>query len=210
MNALHAVLWDVELPTQEGSDPGPARDRRANLQDAVGAWVRRVRMEQGISVRALAERAGVSTSFISQIENAIVSPSIASLERICDALGATVAECLSAAGESEAGLIVRSTGRREVSSSWSRAQVEALAAVRSGRLEPLLITLDPGGQSAEQPSAHATDEFVFVLLGRPTLTLGPQRHELRASDAVTIRACEKRRWENRTESVVKILCVSAR
>jgi uncharacterized cupin superfamily protein len=49
-----------------------------------------------------------------------------------------------------------------------------------------------------------------VLEGQPTLTLGPEEHVLRPGDAVTIRARELRRWENRTPAVVRVLVVSVR
>jgi XRE family transcriptional regulator, regulator of sulfur utilization len=185
--------------------------RRARVleQTAVGTWVRRLRTEQGEALRSLAARAGLSMSFVSQVENGVVSPSVASLEKICHALGATLADCFAAASEAEGGLIVRRTERVQISAAWSQAQVEALAPATGSRLGPLLVTLDPGGSSTHEPCHHSAEEFIFVLMGRPTLTLGPEEHELNASDAVTIRARERRRWENRTSSVVKILCVSA-
>jgi uncharacterized cupin superfamily protein len=49
-----------------------------------------------------------------------------------------------------------------------------------------------------------------VIAGRPTLTLGPDERVLGPGDAVTIRARELRRWENRGASVVRLLVVSVR
>jgi uncharacterized cupin superfamily protein len=78
------------------------------------------------------------------------------------------------------------------------------------RLEPVLITLQPGGRSAKHPAAHTAEEFAYVIAGGPTLTLGPEEHVLLAGDAVTIRPQELRRWENRGTVVARILIVSAR
>lgn len=163
-----------------------------------------------MSLRSLAARTDFSPSFISQVENGLVSPSIASMEKICTALGVSLGEFFAAAGEGEQELIVRPSKRLQMSSTWSQAQIEALGPMTGSRLEPLLVTLAPGGRSAKHPYAHATEEFAFVLVGRPTLTLGPTEHELHAGDSVTIRARELRRWENRTESPVKILTVTMR
>jgi XRE family transcriptional regulator, regulator of sulfur utilization len=183
---------------------------RVLKQHAVGAWVRRLRMEQTISLRSLAARTDFSPSFISQLENGMVSPSIASMEKICNALGVTLGEFFAAASEGDGGMIVRPTSRLRMSSSWSQAQIEALGPMTGCRLEPLLISLEPGGRSAKHPYPHSSEEFAFVLAGRPTLTLGPEEHELRAGDSVTIRPRELRRWENRSKSPVKILTVSLR
>ena len=65
------------------------------------------------------------------------------------------------------------------------------------RREPVLISLEGGGWSEKHPYAHNSEEFAFVLEGEPTLTLGPEEHLLAPGDAVTIRAQELRRRENR-------------
>jgi transcriptional regulator with XRE-family HTH domain len=176
----------------------------------VGAWVRQLRTERRISLRALASRTDFSPSFISQVENGVVSPSIASMEKIARALGVTLGEFFAAAAEGEGGLIVRAGDRLQMSSQWSQGRVEALAPMTGRRLEPVLITLDPGGRSGKHPYAHSPEEFAYVLEGEPTLTLGPEEHVLRPGDAVTIRAQELRRWENRGAAVVRVLVVSAR
>jgi XRE family transcriptional regulator, regulator of sulfur utilization len=162
-----------------------------------------------MSLRSLATRTDVSVSFLSQVENGIVSPSIASMERICHALGATLAECFAAASEAEGGLIVRRSERVAMAHAWSCAHVEALSPATGSRLAPRLVTLDPGGRSAPDLHTQEAEEFAFVLSGLATLIMGGEEHELYPSDAVTLRARELRRWENRSSSVVKILCVSA-
>jgi quercetin dioxygenase-like cupin family protein len=163
-----------------------------------------------MSLRALAARTDFSPSFMSQVENGVVSPSIASMGKIANALGVTLGEFFAAAAEGEGGLIVRVADRLQLPSLWSQGRIEALAPSTGRRLEPVLITLDPGGRSGKHPHAHDTEEFAFVLTGEPTLTLGPEEHALRPGDAVTIRAQELRRWENKGKTIVRVLVVSTR
>jgi len=163
-----------------------------------------------MTLRALAARTDFSPSFMSQVENGTVSPSIASMEKIANALGVSLGEFFEAAAQGEGGLIVRLTDRPQIPSLWSQGKIEALAPMTGRRLEPVLISLDPGGRSGKHPYAHDTEEFAFVLAGTPTLTLGPEEHVLRTGDAVTIRAQELRRWENKGKRVVRVLIVSAR
>jgi transcriptional regulator with XRE-family HTH domain len=179
-------------------------------QHAVGAWVRRLREDQRISLRALAARTDFSPSFISQVENGLVSPSIASMEKIAGALGVTLSEFFAAAAQGEAGLIVRIADRMHLSSQWSRGRVEALGPGQGRRFDTVVITLEPGGRSGKHPHAHHAEEFAYVLAGEAMLTLGPEEHRLAAGDAVTIRAQELRRWENRSNAVLQILVVSVR
>ncbi len=178
-----------------GSSPGRA----------LGAWIQRVRSAQALSVRALAARAGVSPSFVSQIENDVVSPSIASMERISSALGVTLGQYFAEAAGDAAHVIVRPADRVAIPHSWRGTRMESLAPRGGTHLQPLVIRLEAGGRSAERPHLGAVEEFVFVLSGRPTLAVGGKDYELRPSDAVTLPARELRRWENRTDSAAKIL-----
>jgi quercetin dioxygenase-like cupin family protein len=179
-------------------------------QEVVGAWVRKLRTEQFLSLRTLARRTDFSPSFISQVENGVVSPSIASMEKIAHALGVSLGEFFAAAATGTGAQIVRVSERLQMSSEWSDAYIEALGPFSGQQLEPVLITLKPGGRSAKHPVTHGNEEFAYVVAGQPTLTLGPEEHELRPGDAVTIRARELRRWENRSKTPVRILVVASR
>ena len=58
----------------------------------VGANIKRLRDEQGISQEELADRAGVHRTFISQIERAVKNPTIQSLDKVAKGLGVPLTE----------------------------------------------------------------------------------------------------------------------
>ena len=58
----------------------------------VGAKVKRLRMEQGLSQEELAERAGLHRTFISQVERAVKNVTLVSLERVASGLGVALKE----------------------------------------------------------------------------------------------------------------------
>ena len=128
-------------------------------QEAVGACVRQLRTEQRMSLRTLASRTDFSPSFISQVENGVVSPSIASMQKIAKVLGVSLGEFFAAAAGGEAALIVRAADRLRMTSQWSQARVDGLAPITGRRLEPILITLDPGGRTGKHPYASDGEEF---------------------------------------------------
>lgn len=180
-------------------------------QQVVGERVRRLRLAAKISLRKLAAQTDFSPSFISQVENGLVSPSIASMEKIARALGVTLGEFFSAAAEGDEVLIVRATDRTQASSLWSHAQIEPLAPLTPSRkLEPVLITLEPGGRSSNHPVSPGQDEFAYVIEGQLVLMLGPEEHPMGPGDAVTIRPQELRKWENRGTAPARFLVVAAR
>ena len=176
-------------------------------QQEVGAHVRKLRLESRLSLRALAARTDFSPSFISQLENGRVSPSIHSMEKIATALGASLSVFFAAIGAGEGGLVLRRKERGHLPSQWSKADVESLSRGSNRRLDPLLITLHPGGRSGKHPVAHRQEEFALILKGRAVLRLGPDEFQLAAGDSVTLVPGELRLWLNEGRKVTEILIV---
>ncbi len=178
----------------------------------IGEHVRRLRLKHHLSVRTFAAQTGFSPSFISQLENGLVSPSLGSLQKIAEALGVTLGDFFAAtASSAEESLVIRHSGRRRLDSTWTDAHLEALGPMtRSHRLEPVLAVFGPGGKSGKHVHSQPHEEFAFVLRGRVILTLSDEDSELGAGDAVTLPAHAPHRWQNHGKEPVEILLVSSR
>lgn len=178
----------------------------------IGEIIRRLRLKRHVSVRTFAAQTGFSPSFISQLENGLVSPSLGSLQKIAETLGVTLGDFFAAtAAASDESLIVRQSERQRLDSTWTDAHLEALGPMaRSRRLQSVIAIFGPGGRSGKHVHAHSREEFAFVLSGRVTLTLSDEDSELSAGDAVTIPAHAPHRWANNADQPVEILIVSSR
>lgn len=177
----------------------------------LGLHIRRLRSDRRISVRAFAAITGFSPSFISQLENGQVSPSLGSLHKIAEALGVTLGEFFAAAETEEETLIVHPEDRRRMDSTWTDAHIEALGPMSHGQsMEAVLAIFGPGGKSGKHTHTQSHEEFAFVIKGRITLTLADEENHLTAGDAVTLPARAPRLWENRSDAVAEILMVSSR
>lgn len=89
-----------------GKSMTPHRTTSKPGESSLGAWIRGVRTGQGISQRALADRAGLSRSYLCDIERGRgTRPSVESLDKIATALGASRLELLRAAGILETRLV---------------------------------------------------------------------------------------------------------
>jgi transcriptional regulator with XRE-family HTH domain len=177
----------------------------------IGEHIRQLRIKRHVSVRAFAAQTGFSASFISQLENGQVSPSLGSLHKIAEALGVTLGEFFAASAEGEEALVVRPADRSRLDSTWTDAHLEALGSmVKSRRLEPVLVILGPGGRSGKHLHSHSREDFAFIVSGHVVLTLGDEEHDLAPGDAVTLPAQSPHRWENRSGEGVEILIVSSR
>lgn len=178
----------------------------------IGEHIRKLRLKRHVSMRAFAAQTGFSPSFISQLENGLVSPSLGSLQKIAEALDVTLGDFFAAAAaNADEELVVREPERRRLDSTWTDAHLEALGPMsRSRRLEAVVAIFGPGGRSGKHLHSNPHEEFAFVLAGEVTLTLGDEEHALVQGDAVTLPAHAPRRWENRGEQAAEILMVAAR
>jgi len=175
---------------------------------SIGPAVRRLREARGLTVRAVAERAGFSASFLSQVENAQASPSISSMERIASALDVTLGEFFQAASQENPTTVVQANARHTIHSHWSKAQIESLASGEPNGLHPMLITLTPGGTSGKHPYPAPVEEFAFVLTGSVILATERGEEVLHEGDAAMIRASVMRKWHNVTSESAQILIVA--
>lgn len=174
----------------------------------LGETLKKLRESSGISVRTLAARAGFSASFISQVENDQASPSIASLERIASALGVGLVEFFDDTS-STAPSVVHPAERRNLTSVWSRASIEALSDAGSA-INAVMITIAPGGRSSSEPHSHKGDEFAIVFDGEITLTLGGATMSLRRGDAISFSSATAHRWQNEGTAPAQLLIASTR
>jgi mannose-6-phosphate isomerase-like protein (cupin superfamily) len=136
-----------------------------------------------VTLRQLAEQAGVTESFLSQVEREVTSPSIASVQRIARALDLGIAE-LFADGEPRS-RIVRRTERRRISYPGLHSVDEFLTAGSSARLQVILSTVQPGGGTGDEPYSHESDEEVVVVVsGSLELWVADEHHLLEEGDAI--------------------------
>jgi transcriptional regulator with XRE-family HTH domain len=77
------------------------------VETDLGARVRTLRRERGLTLKGLGKKAGLSHPFLSQVERGLARPSIGSVERIAAALDVSVARLWSPSRVGEAVQIVR-------------------------------------------------------------------------------------------------------
>ena len=170
----------------------------------LGARIRALRLARGETLRRLAADAGVTESFLSQVERGVASPSIASVQRIARALGQSIAELFAA--DERAGIVVRARDRRRVVYQGLGAIDEFLTRATDGRLQVILSTIEPGGGTGDEAYTHESDEEVVVVLeGSLDLWVGPEHFRLEAGDAVTHSSRLPHRNTNPGPGVARVL-----
>jgi transcriptional regulator with XRE-family HTH domain len=176
----------------------------------VGERIRQLRLGLGLSVRTLAAKTGVSPSLISQVEHGHVTPSIGSLERVAMALEVSLGTFF-ADPEPNPAQPVRVNARQKLTSTWSWVSIEALRPMKgAGMLEPILLSMAPGGRSGTFLTVGAGEKFALVLDGEVTLRLGDEEHGLRPGDAITFAAAMPHQLENTGAEPACVVIVTVR
>jgi quercetin dioxygenase-like cupin family protein len=138
------------------------------------------------------------------------SPSLASLQRICDALDVDLPDLLRDPKRGRAAPVVRKADRASVRSEWSRASAESLLPNGGDdHFTALLLTIDPGGRTGTLPVRRGVRELAYCIRGKVELTLGKERHQLSAGDSVVIERANAS-WENRGRGRAEVLVISTR
>jgi transcriptional regulator with XRE-family HTH domain len=178
----------------------------AELQ--LGPRIRALRQARNVTLRELAARAGVTESFLSQVEREVTSPSIASVQRIAHALDLAIAELFTE--EAPRGRVVRRAERRRIVYPGLRAVDEFLTAGLSGRFQVILSTIDPGGGTGDEPYAHDSDEeVVIVLSGQLELWVAEEHYLLDEGDSIAYSSRLPHRNVNSSDGVAIVLfCVT--
>jgi transcriptional regulator with XRE-family HTH domain len=174
----------------------------------LGARIRALRLARGLTLRRLAADAGVTESFLSQVERGVASPSIASVQRIARALGQSIAELFAA--DERAGSVVRAAERRRVVYQGLGAIDEFLTRSTDGKLQVILSTIEPGGGTGDEAYTHDSDEEVVIVLeGALDLWVGQEHYRLEAGDAVTHASRIPHRNTNPGPGVARVLfCIT--
>jgi transcriptional regulator with XRE-family HTH domain len=154
-----------------------------NEERELGARIRALREEKGLSLRPVAEHAGVSESFLSQVERGVASPSVASLRRVAEALGESVGALFDGPGGE--GKLVRVRDRRRLVHPLRHWEDVLLTPQESRRLQVILSSIEEGAGSGEEPYSHDSDEeCVVVLKGQLEFWVGEEHFRLSEGDAL--------------------------
>jgi len=175
------------------------------LRRSLGARVRAVRAERGLSTRALAAATGVSPGFVSQLENGHVMPSVGTLVAFARELGIHVGDLFDVPTPAHG--VVRHADR--VSYEANPGVVDEVVSLDgSERLEVVIGHIAPGAGSGDELYTHGADvEVVLVTRGSIDVFLGDETVTLRAGDALTFAGDVPHGYANRSDQPCELVWV---
>ncbi len=158
----------------------------------LGKKIREIRLKRGLTLQEVSELTGLSKATLSQIENQVTIPPIATLLKISRALGQHIADFFQdETPVTDRISVVRAEERQE---SINRMQVEARRIgyryeslahhLADKKMEPFIVEIEPREESAAIFYNHKGEEFLFVMEGELEFRGGDKIISLKPGDSL--------------------------
>jgi transcriptional regulator with XRE-family HTH domain len=174
----------MEPRIRELGRPAPLE---ATLNMVIALRVKETRQRKGLPIRTLSDRTGISKGMLSKIENAQVSPSLATLARLAEALDTPLTSLFRGFDEERDAVFVKAGHGAEIRRDGAPAgyRYQQLGTMRGEhrRMTPHLVTLTEA--AGEFPLwQHPGTEFLYMLSGMMAYGHGRAVYVLEPGDAL--------------------------
>lgn len=170
----------------------------------LGEKIKLMRHQKNLTQEELADRCELTKGYISQLENNLNSPSIATLTDILSALGSSLSEFF----REEKGEKVVFTKEEFIEKEENGVLFRWLIPnAQKNMMEPVSIELAPGASTAED-FPHEGEEFGFVTEGKIAVRLGKKEYLCKKGEAFYYSASLPHAVINRGKNAAKFLWIS--
>ncbi|MDY6012229.1 XRE family transcriptional regulator [Clostridium sp.] len=172
----------------------------------IGDKIRSLRIAKGLTQEELANRCELSKGFISQVENDLTSPSIATLVDILEILGTNLNEFFSE--NSEERITYKNDDMFETEDKDLKYSLKWLVpSSQKNDMEPIMLTLEPNGRYIEE-EPHEGEEFGFVLNGSIILHLGDKTYKVKKGESFYFKPKANHYLSNPGKTIAKVIWIT--
>lgn len=150
----------------------------------VGNRIRELRANRNLTLQALADRTGLSSSMLSLVERGKTSPSIGTLVAIASALDVHMTDLFDDVGAKETQPVVRLEDQ-QLYATREGVQRRVVRMDDTHGIELVVNEYEPSTGSGGEPVHHQGHEFGLVLEGNLTVEVNGSEYELRPGDSIS-------------------------
>lgn len=182
--------------------PDDTAAEKHSERSELGDRLRKRRKSRGLTMQDVADRAGLSIGFISQIERGLAAPSLSSLVALARVLQSEVSSFLDQPrGDSSA---TRQDQRPVYSIADNALSYERVSAAFPGNTLRSVIIHEPPGHRSE-PISHEGEELFYIIQGAITVEVDGERTILQAGDTIHFPSTRTHSTWNHTDTPATIL-----
>lgn len=171
-----------------------------------GRRLRALRAVKHVSQKELAQRAGVTPGFLSQLERGSTGATVSTALRLAIALGVSMSDLFDS--QMPPAAVTRRVDRPDLGRNAAHEMLLLTPAAHPG-VEIYWSSLAPGGSSADASYTHGeSDEFVIAIEGVMTCIVGSQRYELRPGDTLMLRTSDPHLLVNESDLQATVVTVA--
>lgn len=149
----------------------------------VGQRLRRIRLARKLTLSKVADSAGISEGFLSQIERGVGNASIATLRSVAAVLGVEMRDLFDESSDRVHNVLRKRD--RPILSFGDMGTKYLLTTALDRNLEVFITELNPRGSTGDEPYVHGdSEELLLVLEGKVEFHLADEVFHLDAWDSV--------------------------
>lgn len=173
----------------------------------LGQKIRALRKEKNLTLVEIAEKTGIAQATLSRIETGTMIGTIESHEKIAEVLGIGLSELYTGVdGRHEQIALLSQTSERKVTALTKKVQLELLTQESSRKkITPLLLTLQPEGETAVEQQERGVEKFFYVLDGEVVVWVDQKSFILTIGETIYFDASLPHQIKNTKNKTAKVL-----
>lgn len=151
----------------------------------IGSKVRKIRLQQGLTLQDVANACKCSKALLSKIENNKVVPALATLSKISKALNVKVSTLMENDPSNGTAVTPSQIDNPDAFISTSKGySIYAFASQFSDKkMQPLLVRSEKGEVRVHRVS-HDGEEFIYVIQGEVQVCVGGEKYQLKENESI--------------------------
>ena len=172
----------------------------------IGKRIKNLRLSCNLTQEELADRCELTKGYISQLENDLTSPSIATLIDILNAVGTDLKEFFGEVDTEEKISFNKHEFIEKVTNDYTLNWLVPNA--QKNAMEPVHMVLNPLKET-EEDIPHEGEEFGFILKGEIVILLGKRKIRVKKGESFYFRADKVHKIINKSDTKAEFIWVSS-
>jgi transcriptional regulator with XRE-family HTH domain len=160
---------------------------------SLGSLIRQHRKGKKLTLKAVAEKAGISEGFLSQVENDVNSPSVDTLLNICNGIGIKAGDLLNQADNQEKLVLIPKSEWDDIDIPHTGFTTRRFFSPENRKvIDSAILVIEPGKSIPVRKNIKNGQEVLCILKGSLRLDHGERTVSLEEGDTVHFLADSKK------------------